>query len=275
MISPCPDGRPKPCRSQRCPCEACRRKYAQKEAAVLRRSFRDKRPDYNLTLRLTDDQPKNDRQLAGYLKKFTQKVRDLRKALQASIEYYINIEFSDGQPHLHMTVITSLDWTISKMKAVVKEWWSSSCPDRQITAVYCDTIHNAIGLANYLPKNLKDRRPVEMPPEAWNSRTCRLVWLSRGFLTKRKSDLWREQCQEWYPQPAAAPQTKTVTLAASLSPTDARYDRPGRYQTAFIPPRRALGHCRQRESRDGAGKRPDGWFNPLVWLLTVRKPRGP
>src|SRR5262245_18306964 len=84
-----PDGRPKPCRSQRCPSEICRRKHAQKEAAVLRRSFRDKPPDFNLTLRLTDHQPTTDRQLAGYLKKFTQKVRDFRKAQQATIEYYI------------------------------------------------------------------------------------------------------------------------------------------------------------------------------------------
>src|SRR5262249_37366504 len=123
-----PDGRPKPCRSQRCPCEACRRKYAQKEAAVLRRSFRDKPPDYNLTLRLADNQPMTDRQLAGYLKKFTQKVRDFRKSQQATIEYYINIEFSDGRPHMHMTVISSLVWTTYKIKEVVKGWWSCSCP---------------------------------------------------------------------------------------------------------------------------------------------------
>src|SRR5436305_4887411 len=228
-----PDGRPKPCRSQRCPCEACRRKSAQKEAAILRRSFRDKPPDYNLTLRLTDDQPTTDRQLACYLKKITQKVRDFRKAQQATIEYYINIEFSNGQAHMHMTVITSLDWSIYKIKAVVKEWWSSSCPDRHTTAVYCDLVRNVIGLANYLPKNIKDRRHVEMPPEAWNSRTCRLVWSSRGFLTKRKADLWQEQCQEWYPQPAVAQHPDAAPSAEPLQPAEARQDRPGCFQTAI------------------------------------------
>src|SRR3954469_2357301 len=74
-----PDGRPKPCRSQRCPCEACRRKAAQKEAAILRRSFRGKPPGLNLALRLADDQPPADRQLACFLKKTTQKGRDFRK----------------------------------------------------------------------------------------------------------------------------------------------------------------------------------------------------
>ncbi len=196
------DGRPRPCRSQRCPCEACRRKYAEKQAAILRRSFRERPPAYALTLRLTDNEPITARQLAGYLKKFTQKIRDFRKAEQAAFEYHINIEFSSGQPHLHMAVVTSLAWSADKLKAVVKAWWSGSCADREETAVYCDHVHNVIGLANYLPKNLKDRRSVEMPPAEWDSRACRLVWSSRGFLAKRKADLWHEQRLEWYSEPA-------------------------------------------------------------------------
>lgn len=195
-----PDGRPCPCRSQRCPCEACRVKYAQKEAAILRRSFQDKPPDFNFTLRLTDDKPTSDRELATYLKRLTQKIRDLRKAEQATFDYYINIEFKDGEPHMHMTVITSLAWSVYTMKKVVKCLWSESCLERQTTAVYCDRVHNVIGLANYLPKNVKDRRKVEMPPDYWNSKACRLVWKSRSFLTKRKEDLWDELRQEWYPR---------------------------------------------------------------------------
>ena len=42
-----------------------------------------------------------------------------------------------------------------------------------------------------------------MPPQEWNGRRCRLVWRSRGFLTKSKDRLWQEQRAEWYPQPVA------------------------------------------------------------------------
>jgi hypothetical protein len=175
-------------------------KYAQKEAAILCRSFRDKPPHFNFTLSLTDDEPTTDKELATYLKRLTQRIRDLRKAEQATFDYYINIEFKDGEPHMHMTVITSLVWSVYAMKMMVKGLWSDSCSERQTTAVYCDRVHNVIGLANYLSKNLKDRRKVEMPPADWNSKSCRLVWKSRSFLTKRKEDLWNELRQEWYPR---------------------------------------------------------------------------
>ncbi len=85
---------------------------------------------------------------------------------------------------------------------LVKGWWAMSCSDRQ-TAVYCDQVRNVLGLANYVTKNLKDRSKVEMPPQEWNGRKCRLVWRSRGFLTKSKEDLWKELRAKWYPQPAA------------------------------------------------------------------------
>src|SRR5437868_13870200 len=77
-----------------------------------------------------------------------------------------------------------------------------SCPDRK-TAVYCDHIHKVIGCANYVTKNVKDRSKVEMPPQEWNGRRCRLVWRSRGFLSKSKDRLWQEQRTEWYPQAVA------------------------------------------------------------------------
>jgi hypothetical protein len=244
------DGRPIPCRSQRCPSAACRRKYAEKEAAILSRSFRAKPPDYNLTLRLTDGQPTTHKQLAGYLKTLTQKFRDCRKETQATIEYHIVIEFTNGQPHMHMTIITSLNWSIGKMKAAVKQWWSSSCAGRHTTAVYCDRVRNVIGLANYLPKNLKDRRRVEMPPESWNSRTCRLVWSSRGFLAKPKADLWKDQCQEWYHQ--AAPAVRSVGPALRHVRHHAQAPRLRLFQRLVpLPP--LVGPNRQRPCGGPAG----------------------
>jgi hypothetical protein len=152
-----------------------------------------------LTLRLADGQPTTARQLRRYLTTLTQRMRDCRKAQQTTCEYYIAIEFTGDQPHMHAAIITSLQLTAYKSKVLVSDWWASSCPHRQ-TAVYCARVRNVIGLANYLPKFLRDRRHLEMPPRAWSSYACRLVWRSRGFLSRGKTTLWQEQVQEWYPQ---------------------------------------------------------------------------
>ncbi|HLJ92423.1 MAG TPA: hypothetical protein VKU02_04440 [Gemmataceae bacterium] len=168
----------------------------------MKRSFRDRPPDFTFTLKLVDDNDTPDVLMALYLRTFTQKFRDFRKAEGAVLEYDIRIEFRHQQPHAHLTVITSLNWSRTGIKELVKGWWATSCPDRQ-TAVYCDRVRNVPGLANYVTKNVKDRSKVEMPPQEWNGRRCRLVWRSRGFLTKSKDRLWQEQRSEWYPQPVA------------------------------------------------------------------------
>ena len=199
-----PNGRPRPCRSPRCPCDACRRKHAEKEAAVLRRLFRDRPPDFCFTLKLVDDNDTCDGQMADYLRTFTQKIRDFRKAELAEMEYDIRLEFRHQRPHAHLTVITDLNLSRNTIKELVKGWWATSCSGRP-TSVYCDRVKTVVGHANYVTKNVKDRNWVEMPPQDWNGRRCRLVWRSRGFLTKNKELLWQEQRAEWYPQPEPLP----------------------------------------------------------------------
>lgn len=173
-----PDGRPRPCRSQRCPCGECRRAYARREAAVLRRSFRERPPTYFVTLRIEDDRPADDREMATCLRRFTQKVRDHRKSTGETFEYYLAIEFRHARPHVHMLAITGVG-SRTAVKRLVKCWWSDSCRGRP-TSVYCGRVRSPEAVANYVAKHLKDRRGVERPPDDWSSRTCRLVWPSRG-----------------------------------------------------------------------------------------------
>lgn len=193
------DGRRIPCRSQRCPNRLCRVKYAQREAAILKRSFREKEPNFNLTLSITDDEPIVDTELSWYLKNLTGRFRYLRKRTSEAFEYYMNIEFTNGKPHVHLTVITTIGWSVYQTKMCIKEMWEKSIMDRKGNAVYCDEVANHIGLANYLPKNIKDRDQVETPPTEWSGKACKFVWNSKGFLTRSRAVLWREQCAEWYP----------------------------------------------------------------------------
>ena len=279
-----PDGRPRPCRSQRCPCEGCRRAYARKEAAVLRRSFSLRPPHFNLTLSLTDDAPTFDTMMAGYLRTFTQKLRDFRKAGE-EMDYDIRIEFRCGQPHAHLTIITSVGWSRWRVKEVFKGWWASSCPGRT-TAVYCDRVRNVVGLANYLPKNVKDRRGVEMPPEWWNGRRCRLLWQSRGFLVASKSKLWREQVAEWFPQ-----HDKQASEGQTGNPNHSRRSRRGRQWLWRVPPailpppsnhrsttcRTGCGRASEypRPLAPASGKRRTFWNHPWWHGKADRMTRGP
>lgn len=268
------NGKPRPCRSQRCPCEMCRRKYSEKEAAILLRSFKQQPPDYTFVLKLVDEEPTYDGTMAAYLNAFTQKVRDYRKSDGITVEYEIRIEFRHGEPHCHVTVITPANWSRRKAKRLVKGWWKASCPGRTIS-VYADRVHSVEGHGNYVCKNVKDRRSVEMPPQEWSGRKCRFVRRSGGFLARPKKELWREQCEEWYPKqtergggPTEAEDGDADNQPAPETPTRPserfwRFRRPAGRPARLRP---VLGH--PMRSRNGFWPLASRWRWPLL-------PRGP
>jgi hypothetical protein len=248
-------------------------KWAEKEAAVLKRSFRERPPDFTFTLRLVDGENTLDVQMADYLRSFTQRFRDFRKAAGATLEYYINIEFRHQKPHCHLTVIASLDWSVHAMKELVQAWWALSCRSRP-TAVYCDRVRNPVGLANYLPKYVKDRSNVEMPPPRWRGRRCRFVWRSRGFLVQSKERLWKEQCAEWFPKSEAAASLPDGSHQPS-GPTTSQM--PAETPTAAFPNRRRppAGHPRPFRRITEAPTHADRVFFFLHGIRTVQMTRGP
>lgn len=191
------NGNPRPCRSQRCPCEVCRRKYSEKQSAILQRSFAEKPPDYTFVLEVVDSEPVVDVQMAIYLKNFTQHIRDFRKSDSVAFEYEIRIEFKDGHPHCHATVITPLGWAEEAVKELARGWWVASCPGRQVL-VYAKPVRNVVGHAKYVTKDVIDRSEVEMPPDEWNGKKCKFVRRSAKFLVRPAEDLWREQRIDWY-----------------------------------------------------------------------------
>lgn len=194
-----PNGRPRPCRSARCPCLACQSKGAEKQAAILIRSFRDRPPDFALTLEIIGGLIR-DAQFGEYLKAFTQRVRDYRKATRETFEYDIRVEFTAGRPHAHLTLITSPKRSVPETKKLVRGMWVASCGGRRV-AVCCQRVRSPVALAKYVTKNLLDRTGVERPPVGWNSRKCRLIWTSAKFLTDTKAALWRKLIAEWYGKP--------------------------------------------------------------------------
>jgi hypothetical protein len=267
------NGRPRPCRSQRCPCETCRRKYSEKEAAILLRSFKDQPPDYTFVLKLVDDEPTYDVMMAVYLNAFTQKIRDFRKSDGIAVEYEIRIEFRHGEPHCHVTVITPADWSRRKAKRLVKGWWKASCPRRTIS-VYADRVHTVIGHGNYVTKNVKDRRTVEMPPQEWSGKKCRFVRRSGGFLSKTKKELWREQCEEWYPKPTEPDTERSVgdMEDADASPAP---EAPISSPEQFRQFRRPAGRPTRLRPELGHPMRSRNRFWPLIERRGWPLPRGP
>ena len=193
------NGKPRSCRNRRCPSAKCRAGYAEKEAAILERSFRTKPPDFTFVLEFDDGESTGDRRMAAYLNAFNQKIKDRRKSEGITLEYDNRIEFGrDSNPHCHLTVITSAPWSEGQAHSRIRALWIASCPDRKVS-VYGDFVHNGIGLANYVCKNLKDRSGVRGPPPGWNGKTCRFVRTSKGFLSGSKKSLWKEHCEDWYP----------------------------------------------------------------------------
>jgi len=247
----------------------CRRKFAEKEAAVLKRSFSKRPPDFNLTLRLSDRDLTSDSLMAKYLRTLTQKFRDYRKREGATLEYYISIEFSQQKPHCHLTIITSVDVTKNTIKELIKGWWAMSCPGRS-TAVYCDRVRNIIGLANYLPKNIKDRSKVEIPPQMWRGRRCRFIWRSRGFLIKSKETLWREQCAEWFPRPATS-----IHLNDEKDNDKGTANRPARCVAGFWCPKQPLVRLRQFQPLAAASPAFQWHIPTLSGVRPVTMVRGP
>lgn len=262
-------GKPRPCRSPRCPCEMCRRKHSEKEAAILLRSFREQPPDYTFVLKLTDDQPTYDVMMAEYLNNFTQKVRDFRKSDDTTFEYDIRIEFRHGEPHCHVTVITPLGWSKRAVKELAAGWWKASCPGRAVS-VYADRVRNVVGHGNYVTKNLKNRRTVEMPPLEWSGRRCKFVRRSGGFLSKSKAELWREQCNEWYPQPSE-PDAASTEADAALTAVEAPTSPSERFRWL----RRSTRRPARLRAATGHPVRSRNGFWPLRGLKGWSLPRGP
>jgi hypothetical protein len=175
----------------------CRRKYSAKQSVILQRSFAEQPPDFTFVLEVVDGDPVVDVQMAVYLKNFTQHIRDFRKSDGVTFEYEIRIEFKDGHPHCHVTIITPLGWEEQAVKELARGWWVASCPGRQVL-VYAKPVRNVVGHAKYVCKDLIDRTGVHMPPDDWNGRKCRFVRRSAHFLVRSAEDLWREQRIEWY-----------------------------------------------------------------------------
>ena len=224
------DGRPRPCRSPYCASDRCRSKGAEKDSAIMMRSFKDRPPDFASVLRFSDDKSTSAGTMQACLKTFTQKLTNYRKSTGITIEYDIRIEFVHGEPHCHLTLITSAPWTDRRVKKLIRSWWVKSCPQRRV-GVYAKRIRDVVGYAKYIAKHVKKRGSVERPPPGWNGKTCRLVRTSNGFLSGPKPSLWKEQCEEWYPKTSrpksgaasesdAPPQVQLETEPDSLPDND-------------------------------------------------------
>ena len=151
------NGKPRQCRNRRCPSAKCRAGYAEKEAVILERSFRTKPPGPTFVLGFADGESTGDRGMAGYLSVFNQKIKDRRKSDGIALEYDNRIEIVGGNPHCHLTIITSAAWSVRRAHSLIRAWWKASCPNRKVR-VYGGGVRTVVGHANYVRKNLKDRR---------------------------------------------------------------------------------------------------------------------
>lgn len=165
-----------------------------REAAVLRRSFKELAPDYAGGLQFADARGTGNEEMGEYLTRFFQRLRDGRKRTKAVIEYAGYVEFRQWQPHTHLALRTGLP--LQAIHELMRQWWRNVCPGRD-TSVYCDHVDTPDRWAKYITGDLLGHR-IEPPPLGWDGRACKLVWTSRKFLVEPKPDLWTAQWNEWH-----------------------------------------------------------------------------
>lgn len=189
-----PCGRIVSCRSQKCRNELCRIKHAEKQSLILEFSCIKRPPNYVINLRISDKYPIYDIQMSQYLEEFNDRIQYLKKARGIKLSYELRMEFTNGRPHLHGSLICNKKISEWKCKNLIKEIWDASCDGRP-TRVYFKPIKNIIGNAKYQTKNIKDRnKKVQSIPETWNTKTCNISRCSRDFYIYSKELIWEIWC---------------------------------------------------------------------------------
>lgn len=92
---------------------------------------------------------------------------------------------------MHLAIISN---GVKVDKKLLNELWKASLPSSSsYCSVYVARVESVVGLANYLPKNVK--RAVVVPPGNFRGR---IFFATHRFLTKTVKKLWEELREEWY-----------------------------------------------------------------------------
>jgi hypothetical protein len=185
------DGRRKsvPCGRPHCSAQ-CRRKWARRWSACLRRSFRERPPTH--ALRVTGSP-----QALG---------RFVRRLSRRGIEYLSVTEWHRGHRHVHLAVLAP-----GRLfgREVARLWRESMGPGERGHS-YCSPVRDPDALARYLVKDVKSGG--ELAPAGYRGR---LLNHSRGFFVRLPSVLWREVRDGWFGKRAGAPRERALTLPAA------------------------------------------------------------
>jgi len=202
------DGKVKPCRRQRCPCQVCRQSWASERAILRQQSFRVKPPTHTLVIH----PPSNDlwnKHKSAFFDKLKYQFRRKRKLpfeydAQCEFARLGRSEFTSDDLHVHLDIITDSTLAPRLIKTIVKDalhkLYRVDCLVENLPVdcpTYCDVVHNPQGLARYTPKDMRTKTPTKIPADYPQRR--RLTSSSRGFYTKAKKTLWHEWIAEHYP----------------------------------------------------------------------------
>lgn len=170
-------GRQRGCYSRRCGSPECQRQLRRRDSAIRREAFLRLPPTYVIVLGFGDKKGTHDREMADYLKKFSQRLRDARKRL-GPLESELILEFSHGRPHVHGTLRTEAGFR--EVEAAVKAAWVRSVGGRPTTA-YVRPVENAAGWATYIAKGACDQPVKAAVPRGWSGARCKFQRRSANF----------------------------------------------------------------------------------------------
>jgi hypothetical protein len=173
-----------PCRRPWCS-EGCRRRWAQRLSACLRRSFTEGSPPTHFA-RVTAF----GRLSRGELSRAQQSL--LRRLTYREIGFFWVREWgADGQEHLHLLLRTQGNLTTEQFGTL----WRQSLPALEGVhgTHYCQALKNAVGAARYVVKDTRAGGEL-----ALRGLRRRLYGYSTGFLSRPLRELWAAVRADWF-----------------------------------------------------------------------------
>ena len=198
----------RPCQNKKCPSEHCNRARNSRQFQYLLVNYSIKRPDKFVVFKFTTDSDiLSQREFGLILKCLRPKIRYISKGKSKKkpnppFSYDLKTEFSEGQPHLHLTLTfddnhdsSTAETVKDKFEKIFKKTITKLEDSGDLISevrpaeVYFDPFRSTKGSARYLAKAEKDLHKHEPVPSHYISNRMRLNSCSRDHHPVKKKDL--------------------------------------------------------------------------------------
>ena len=211
------------CNRAYCPSPDCRKGYARKHSSILQNEVALNPLQFYGTLRFNKGHEVTEKKFKAGIRKVTEalrKVKDKKKWSKSnkSIKFQYTTDFT----------ARGIDWNLLLWTTGFRTWRTLKRHLRPIIQryfcgrkfrIYLKPPKSQVAVVKYSFKDLIDRTGVLMPSEDWRGK--RKIGGCRMPSGRKKSDIWAEVRQSWYPEKDhSEDEDEVFILRASISSED-------------------------------------------------------